>query len=79
MSKATTPKNTTDPMPAFPQVLNTARAAELLGVQEATLRYWRHCGRGPKSYNVGRVVRYDLDTLRAWQDAQRANAVGDEL
>lgn len=63
----------------LPPVLNTVQAAEFLGVAENTLRYWRHFGRGPKSYNVGRTVRYDLDELKKWQDAQRANAVGDDV
>lgn len=59
--------------------LNTEQAAYHIGVAENTLRYWRNCGRGPKSYKVGRAVRYDRGDLEAWVAAQRANAVGDDL
>lgn len=39
-------------------------AADRLGLAVATLRQWRHRGRGPKFMRFGRAVRYlpsDLD------------------
>ena len=36
----------------------------------ATLRYWRHCGTGPKSLRVGRRVLYRAVDVRAWIDDQ---------
>ena len=58
--------------------LNTTRAlterevADMLGLSVATLRAWRHRGRGPRFLRLGRSVRYlpsDLD------DFVRASAV----
>ena len=60
------------------QMSDTARAlterevAELLGRSVATLRAWRHRGKGPRFLRLGRSVRYlpsDLD------DFVRASAV----
>ena len=60
------------------QVRGTARAlterevAERLGLSVATLRAWRHRGKGPRFLRLGRSVRYlpsDVD------DFVRASAV----
>jgi len=46
------------------QTRDTARAlterevAELLGLSVATLRAWRHRGKGPRFLRLGRSVRY---------------------
>jgi predicted DNA-binding transcriptional regulator AlpA len=46
--------------------------AAFLGVTEATLADWRYRGRhGPAFVKVGRLVRYRLEDLDAWLDAQR--------
>lgn len=55
------------------------QASEEYGIPAATLRHWRATGRGPKSYNIGRSVYYDRADVEAWLEAQRANAIGDEL
>jgi excisionase family DNA binding protein len=52
------------------------QAAEHLGLSVATLRAWRHRGRGPRFVRFGRAVRYlraDLD------DFVRACAVDTRL
>ena len=44
--------------------LTETQAAEYLGLSIATLRAWRHRGRGPRFVRFGRAVRYlraDLD------------------
>ena len=49
----------TSPIP-----LNETAAAERLGLKVATLRAWRHQGRGPVFVQLGRAIRYlpaDLD------------------
>lgn len=53
------------------QLLRTSEVAEMLGMPEATLRYWRHIGTGPKSFKLGprRVVYKDEDVL-AWIEKQ---------
>ena len=46
-------------------LLTTAEVADYLRTSEATLRYWRHKGTGPKSFRMGakRVMyrRTDVD------------------
>lgn len=58
--------------------LTTAEAAAFLNLPEATLRWWRHSGIGPKSYRLGgRRVFYDLTDLEWWVEEQKAtSAVG---
>jgi excisionase family DNA binding protein len=47
-------------------MLTVEEVAELLRVPVATLHQWRHKGTGPRSYRVGRYVRYRRDDLEAW-------------
>ena len=57
--------------------VRTKHASEIMGIPEATLRWWRHSGIGPKSYNLGRTVFYDIADLNTWADQQKhATAVG---
>jgi len=41
-----------------PQPLTEAEAAVRLGLKVATLRTWRHQGRGPAYVRLGRAIRY---------------------
>lgn len=45
-------------------------AAAFLGVPVATLYRWRHHGYGPRSYRVGKYVRYVPAQVRQWLDDQ---------
>lgn len=65
MSAPTFPATMTAPL-GIPEV------AAMTGVPDATLRYWRHVGTGPRSYKIGRRVRYDLADVVAWLDEQRS-------
>lgn len=48
------------------RLLTTREVAELTGIPESTLRYYRHLGTGPKSGKLqGRVVYREHDVL-AW-------------
>ena len=38
--------------------MNETEAAERLGLSVATLRAWRHRGKGPRFVRLGRAVRY---------------------
>ena len=40
------------------ELLTITEAAELLRAPVATLRYWRHCNTGPRSFRLGRRVLY---------------------
>jgi len=46
-------------------------AAATLRTPEATLRYWRHLGTGPRSFKIGRHVMYDEADLYRWIEQQR--------
>jgi excisionase family DNA binding protein len=46
--------------------LTTAELAELVRAPDSTVRHWRHCGKGPKSFRLGKRVLYDVDEVRAW-------------
>jgi len=46
--------------------LTTQEVAALLRTSADSVRYWRHVGRGPKSFKVGRRVLYDQAELNAW-------------
>lgn len=57
-------KNRTD------QMLTLQEACRLLRVPEGTLRYWRYLGAGPRSFKVGRHVRYWHADLVLWLSEQ---------
>jgi excisionase family DNA binding protein len=54
--------------------LTTQELAERLRTSPETIRYWRHIGRGPKSWRPGRLVLYGVDDVEAWEAAERATA-----
>lgn len=61
-------------------LLRTREAAEALNVPEATLRWWRHVDRGPRSFTVGRAVMYRRSDLLAWlQHQEGQSSRGDTL
>jgi excisionase family DNA binding protein len=54
--------------------LTTQELAETLRTSPETVRFWRHSGKGPKSFKVGRRVLYALEDVEAFireaRDAQ---------
>ncbi|MBA3250758.1 MAG: helix-turn-helix domain-containing protein [Geodermatophilaceae bacterium] len=54
-------------------LLLTDEVAACIRVPAATLRYWRHCGTGPRSFKVGRRVMYRRADVEAWLDRQYAD------
>ena len=69
MNPQTTPRVQTQ---GTPRALTERDVAERLGLSVATLRAWRHRGKGPRFLRLGRSVRYlpsDVD------DFVRASAV----
>jgi predicted DNA-binding transcriptional regulator AlpA len=53
-------------------LLTIAEAAAIVRAPVATLRYWRHLGTGPRSFRVGRGVRYWRTDVTAWLEQQRS-------
>ena len=52
------------------EMLTLQEACAFLRVPEGTLRYWRHLGCGPRSFKVGRHVRYWRADLVLWLTEQ---------
>ena len=47
--------------------LTTAELADRTGIPAETFRYWRAMGRGPTYLKLGRVIRYRLADVEAWE------------
>lgn len=52
------------------EMLSLQEACVFLRVPEGTLRYWRHLSAGPRSFKVGRHVRYWRTDLVLWLTEQ---------
>lgn len=52
------------------EMLTLQEACAFLRVPEGTLRYWRHLGAGPRSFKIGRHVRYWRSELVRWLTEQ---------
>ena len=55
-----------------PRMLTEADVVEMTGLARGTLAYYRHAGTGPRSYKLGRRVRYDEADVLAWIQDQKA-------
>ena len=54
-----------------PKMLTEQDVVNMTGLTRGTLAYWRHAGQGPRSYKLGRRVRYDETDVLAWIAAQK--------
>jgi len=52
------------------ELMTMKEVAALVRVPEATLRYWRHLGKGPRGFRVGRSVRYWRTEVALWLEEQ---------
>lgn len=50
-------------------LLTTDEVAAYFRTVPGTVRYWRHVGKGPRSFRVGRRVLYRACDVKAWADA----------
>jgi predicted DNA-binding transcriptional regulator AlpA len=46
--------------------LTTPEVAGIARTSAETVRYWRHIGKGPKSFKAGRRVLYASSDVEAW-------------
>ena len=67
----THPRQSTSP---GDEMLTLQEACAYLRVPEGTLRYWRHLGSGPRSFKIGRHVRYWKADLVLWLTEQTNRA-----
>lgn len=51
-------------------LLSTPEVAEMTGLSESTLRYFRHTNQGPRSGKLGRRVVYRREDVEAWIEQQ---------
>ena len=68
-----TPAHTNQPRGPGDEMLTLQEACDYLRVPEGTLRYWRHLGAGPRSFKIGRHVRYWRTDLITWLTEQTNN------
>ena len=59
-----------DRPPAGDELLTISEVAAIVRAPIATLRYWRHLGNGPRSFRVGRGVRYWRHDVTDWLHQQ---------
>lgn len=65
-------------MPDAPKkLIREPAAAAYLDSTPATLRKWRHLGKGPGFVRLGRSVRYDVAELERFIEAHRARSTSD--
>lgn len=62
--------------PSLPRQWGYNEVSEVTGLPIGTLRYMRHRGEGPRSYKLGRSVRFAPEDVLAWIEAQKAEGVG---
>ncbi|MGN6250853.1 MAG: helix-turn-helix transcriptional regulator [Marmoricola sp.] len=58
------------------EMLTLHETAALLRLPENTLRYWRHLDAGPRSFKVGRHVRYWKADVVLWLTEQSTRPQG---
>ena len=46
--------------------LTTQEVADALRTSPETVRFWRHAGKGPRSFKVGRRVLYAVEDVEAF-------------
>lgn len=51
-------------------LLTTKEVSEMTGISEGTLRYYRSIDQGPRSFRLGKAVRYQSEDVAAWIAAQ---------
>jgi hypothetical protein len=59
----------------MPQYLTTEEVADLLRTSPETVRYWRHVGKGPRSFKVAKRVLYAVTDVEQFIADARGEAV----
>ena len=55
------------------ELMSMQEVADIVRVPVSTLRYWRHLGTGPRSFRIGRSVRYWHTEVFHWLEEQSDN------
>jgi excisionase family DNA binding protein len=51
--------------------LTTDEVADMLRAPAETVRYWRHIGKGPKCFKLGRRVLYAVEDVQTFIETAR--------
>lgn len=62
----TPPAPPTHPQRDLQDLWDAGRVAAYLGVPKQTLYAWRHTGKGPKGFRVGKYLRWHAHTVIEW-------------
>lgn len=52
--------------------LTTDELAAIVRTPVETVRYWRHVGKGPRSFKIGRRVLYARTDIESWITREKA-------
>jgi excisionase family DNA binding protein len=52
-------------------LMTTDEVAALVRVPASSVGFWRHAGKGPRSFKLGRRILYDASDVHAWIEAER--------
>lgn len=59
----------------MPQYLTTEEVATMLRTSPESVRYWRHVGKGPRSFRIGKRVLYAATDVEAFIAEARGEQV----
>jgi excisionase family DNA binding protein len=57
---------------SLPQLLSVRQLSRYLDVPVSSIYRWRHEGRGPRGFRVGKEVRFKQTDVLKWLDQQAA-------
>ena len=58
-------------MKGYERFMTTAEVTELLRMPVESVRWWRHVGKGPRSFKLGRRVLYAREDVDAFIEQAR--------
>lgn len=53
------------------KLLSPQDVADYLGIPVTTLHFWRRTAQGPQAIRVGRLLRWEPETVRLWLQEAR--------
>jgi predicted DNA-binding transcriptional regulator AlpA len=60
------------------ELLNESAVAKQLGCQVKTLQAWRCRGGGPEFVRVGRLIRYNPNSVQEWISSRTARSTSEK-
>lgn len=64
----------------IPSPVDTATAADMIGVTPKTLENWRSLGCGPPHLRISaKLIRYDPRDIEAWKAMRRVHSTSEQI